>query len=75
MKETLLWRRCCANRGYATGGGGPAGRAGGGPAVGCFPVVSQFGFDQGFDLFDDLSTGLYEDLPGGKSRTEGRTVL
>ena len=44
------------DRGYATAA-----------AVGAFPVVSQFGFDQGFDLFDDHLTGLYEDYLGERA--------
>jgi arylsulfatase A-like enzyme/tetratricopeptide (TPR) repeat protein len=36
-------------------------------AVGAFPVVSQFGFDQGFDLFDDHLTGMYEDYLGERA--------
>jgi arylsulfatase A-like enzyme/Flp pilus assembly protein TadD len=36
-------------------------------AVGAFPVVSQFGFDQGFDLFDDHLTGMYEDYQGERT--------
>lgn len=36
-------------------------------AVGAFPVVSQFGFDQGFDLFDDHLTGMYEDYLGDRA--------
>ena len=44
------------DRGYATAA-----------AVGAFPVVSQFGFDQGFDLFDDHLTGMYEDYLGERT--------
>lgn len=36
-------------------------------AVGAFPVVSRFGFDQGFDLFDDHLTGMYEDYLGERA--------
>lgn len=36
-------------------------------AVGAFPVVSQFGFDQGFELFDDHLTGMYEDHLGERA--------
>lgn len=36
-------------------------------AVGAFPVVSRFGFDQGFDLFDDHLTGMYEDYLGDRT--------
>jgi arylsulfatase A-like enzyme/Tfp pilus assembly protein PilF len=36
-------------------------------AVGAFPVVSRFGFDQGFDLFDDHLTGMYEDYLGNRT--------
>ncbi|MEX0914399.1 MAG: sulfatase, partial [Wenzhouxiangellaceae bacterium] len=43
-------------RGYATAA-----------AVGAFPVVSRFGFDQGFDLFDDHLTGMYEDYLGERT--------
>lgn len=44
------------DRGYATAA-----------AVGAFPVVSQFGFDQGFDFFDDHLTGMYEDYLGQRA--------
>lgn len=44
------------DRGYATAA-----------AVGAFPVVSRFGFDQGFDLFDDHLTGMYEDYLGERT--------
>ena len=33
-------------------------------AVGSYPVTAQFGFDQGFDLFDDKLTGRVEDHLG-----------
>ncbi|RFF31260.1 sulfatase [Wenzhouxiangella sediminis] len=36
-------------------------------AVGAFPVVSRFGFDQGFDLFDDHLTGMFEDYQGERA--------
>jgi len=36
-------------------------------AVGAFPVISRFGFDQGFDLFDDHLTGMYEDYLGERA--------
>jgi len=44
------------DRGYATAA-----------AVGAFPVISRFGFDQGFDLFDDHLTGMYEDYLGERA--------
>ncbi|MEM7584512.1 MAG: sulfatase-like hydrolase/transferase [Acidobacteriota bacterium] len=33
-------------------------------AVASFPLTSEFGIDQGFELFDDRVTGRYEDLYG-----------
>ena len=33
-------------------------------AVGAYPVISRFGFSQGFDLFDDNLTGHLEDYLG-----------
>jgi arylsulfatase A-like enzyme/Tfp pilus assembly protein PilF len=36
-------------------------------AVGAFPVTSQFGLDQGFDVFDDHLTGRYEDYLGRRA--------
>jgi len=36
-------------------------------AVGAFPVISRFGFAQGFDLFDDHLTGMYEDYLGERT--------
>lgn len=36
-------------------------------AVGAFPVISRFGFDQGFDFFDDHLTGMYEDYLGERA--------
>ncbi|MCB1628455.1 MAG: sulfatase-like hydrolase/transferase [Xanthomonadales bacterium] len=33
-------------------------------AVGAFPVIGRFGFNQGFDLFDDALTGHLEDHLG-----------
>ena len=33
-------------------------------AVGAYPVTEQFGFSQGFDLFDDHLTGVFEDYLG-----------
>jgi len=44
------------DRGYATAA-----------AVGAFPVIARFGFDQGFDLFDDHLTGMYEDYLGERT--------
>ena len=44
------------DRGYATAA-----------AVGAFPVIARFGFDQGFDLFDDHLTGMYEDYLGDRA--------
>ncbi|AKS41528.1 sulfatase-like hydrolase/transferase [Wenzhouxiangella marina] len=43
------------SNGYATAG-----------AIGAFPVISRFGFDQGFDLFDDELTGHLEDYTGDR---------
>lgn len=33
-------------------------------AVGAYPLVAQFGLDQGFDLYDDHLTGIFEDYRG-----------
>jgi arylsulfatase A-like enzyme/Tfp pilus assembly protein PilF len=33
-------------------------------AIGGFPLVAKFGFDQGFDLFDDHLSARFEDLHG-----------
>jgi arylsulfatase A-like enzyme/Flp pilus assembly protein TadD len=41
-------------------------------AVGSFPVTSQFGLDQGFDLFDDHLTGLSEDYLGRRTLPKDR---
>jgi arylsulfatase A-like enzyme/Tfp pilus assembly protein PilF len=35
-------------------------------AIGAFPVIARFGFDQGFDLFDDELTGHLEDHTGDR---------
>jgi arylsulfatase A-like enzyme len=35
-------------------------------AVGAFPVIARFGFDQGFELFDDELTGHLEDHHGDR---------
>jgi arylsulfatase A-like enzyme len=47
-------------RGYATAA-----------AVGSYPLSSEFGLDQGFDLFDDHFTVAYEDLLGRRGPKQG----
>jgi arylsulfatase A-like enzyme/Tfp pilus assembly protein PilF len=44
-----------ADRGYATAA-----------AIGAYPLIGQFGFGQGFDLFDDHVTGGFEDYLGDR---------
>lgn len=39
-------------------------------AVGAFPLDSQFGLDQGFDLYDDQFTASYEDFRGNRIRAK-----
>jgi arylsulfatase A-like enzyme/Tfp pilus assembly protein PilF len=45
--------------GYATGA-----------AVGAYPVTARFGLDQGFDLFDDHLSGIFEDYLGNRGPKE-----
>jgi len=55
-ERTVTLAEILRDQGYATAA-----------AVGAFPVVSRFGFDQGFDLFDDHLTGMYEDYLGNRA--------
>lgn len=55
-ESNLTLAEILAKSGYATAA-----------AVGSFPVVSRFGFDQGFELFDDHLTGMYEDYLGNRT--------
>jgi len=41
-------------------------------AVGSFPLTSRFGLHQGFDLFDDHLTGLFEDYSGKRAAPKKR---
>lgn len=59
--ENLTLAEMLHDAGYATAA-----------AVGAFPVTSQFGLDQGFDLFDDHVTGLVEDYLGRRTTPKDR---
>jgi len=36
-------------------------------AIGAYPLISRFGLNQGFDLYDDHLTGIYEDWRGDRT--------
>ena len=36
-------------------------------AIGAYPLLSRFGLNQGFDLYDDHLTGIYEDWRGERT--------
>ncbi len=52
-KDQLTLAEILRAHGYATAA-----------AVGAYPVIARFGLNQGFDLYDDHLTGIYEDYRG-----------
>ena len=54
--EQLTLAEMLRGHGYATAA-----------AVGAYPLISRFGLNQGFDLFDDHLTGLFEDYLGKRT--------